>query len=57
MVQVNGKVRDRIQVPAGIDEARAKELAQASPLVQKHIEGRGDQAGDLCAGETRKHRR
>jgi leucyl-tRNA synthetase len=37
VVQVNGKVRDRIQVPAGIDEARAKELAQASPIVQKHL--------------------
>jgi leucyl-tRNA synthetase len=39
VVQVNGKVRDRIQVPAGIDEARAKELAQGSPMVRRHIEG------------------
>jgi leucyl-tRNA synthetase len=39
VVQVNGKVRDRIEVPAGIDEARAKELALASTLIQKHIEG------------------
>src|SRR3989441_4050909 len=37
VVQVNGKVRDRIRVSAGIDEARAKELAQASPAVQKHL--------------------
>jgi leucyl-tRNA synthetase len=40
VVQVNGKVRDRIQVPVGIDEARAKELAQASPVVQRHVAGR-----------------
>jgi leucyl-tRNA synthetase len=40
VVQVNGKVRDRIQVTADIDEARAKELALASPVVQRHIAGR-----------------
>jgi len=38
VVQVNGKLRDRIQAPADIDEARAKELALASPRVQKFIE-------------------
>ena len=37
VVQVNGKVRDRIQVPADIDEASAKELAKASTVVQKHL--------------------
>jgi len=41
VVQVNGKVRDRIQVPAGIDEVRAKELAEASPIVQRHIADKG----------------
>ncbi len=35
VVQVNGKLRDRIQAPADIDEGRAKELALASPRVQK----------------------
>jgi leucyl-tRNA synthetase len=35
VVQVNGKLRDRIQTPADIDEARARELALASPRVQK----------------------
>ena len=39
VVQVNGKVRDRIQVPAGIDEVHAKQLAQASEVVRKHLEG------------------
>jgi leucyl-tRNA synthetase len=39
VVQVNGRVRERLQVAAGIDEARAKELALASETVKKHIEG------------------
>jgi len=39
VVQVNGKLRDRVQVAAGIDEAKAKELALASPLVQKYLDG------------------
>jgi leucyl-tRNA synthetase len=39
VVQVNGKVRDRIQVAIGIGEAQAKELALASPLVQKYMDG------------------
>ena len=40
VVQVNGKVRDRIQVPAGINEERAKELALSSEQVQKHLDGK-----------------
>jgi leucyl-tRNA synthetase len=38
VVQVNGKVRDRLQVPADIAEERAKELALASERVQAHID-------------------
>jgi len=38
-VQVNGRVRDRILVPAGIDEDHAKQLALASEQVQKHLDG------------------
>jgi leucyl-tRNA synthetase len=38
VVQVNGKVRDRIQAPADIEEGRARELALASPRVQKFID-------------------
>ena len=34
VVQVNGKVRDRLQVPADIQEDDARELALASPRVQ-----------------------
>ncbi len=40
VVQVNGKVRDRIQVPAGIGEEEARQRALASPAVQRHLEGR-----------------
>ena len=43
VVQVNGKLRDRIQVGADIDEARAKELALASPQVRKHIDNQAVQ--------------
>ncbi len=38
VVQVDGRVRDRIQVPANIDEARAREMAMASPQVQKYLD-------------------
>ena len=41
IVQVNGRVRDRIQVPASITEEQAKELALASENVQRHV---GDKA-------------
>jgi leucyl-tRNA synthetase len=37
VVQVNGKVRDRIEVPAGIDAADAEARALASENVQLHL--------------------
>jgi len=37
VVQVNGKVRERIMVPATIEEARATELALANEAVQKWL--------------------
>jgi leucyl-tRNA synthetase len=40
VVQVNGKVRDRIQVPAGISSGQAQELALASPKVQSYTQGK-----------------
>ncbi|CAI8047607.1 Leucine--tRNA ligase [Geodia barretti] len=40
VVQVNGKVRDRIEVPANIDEPTAHELALASSKVQPYTEGK-----------------
>ncbi|MFQ5473006.1 MAG: class I tRNA ligase family protein, partial [Dehalococcoidia bacterium] len=40
VVQVNGKVRDRIQVAADIAEDVAKELAMASEAVKRHLSGK-----------------
>ena len=42
-VQVNGKVRDRVQVPAGVTEAEAKAAALASEGAQRHLDGRPPQ--------------
>jgi leucyl-tRNA synthetase len=39
IVQVNGKVRDRIDVDASIDEATAEALALSSEKVQAHLGG------------------
>jgi leucyl-tRNA synthetase len=40
VVQVNGKVRARLQVPRGTPEATAVGAAKADPGVLKFIEGR-----------------
>lgn len=40
VVQVNGKVRGKIEAPAGVDESAARELALAEPNVQRHIAGK-----------------
>ncbi|MEW6612475.1 MAG: leucine--tRNA ligase [Pseudomonadota bacterium] len=39
VVQVNGKLRDRIAVPADASQAQVRELALASPAVQRFLEG------------------
>ena len=39
VVQVNGKLRDKLVVPVDISEQRAKELVLASETVQKFLEG------------------
>ena len=39
VVQVNGKVRDRIEVPADVAEAEAEALALASERVQQYLDG------------------
>ncbi|MDX6225888.1 MAG: leucyl-tRNA synthetase [Frankiales bacterium] len=41
VVQVGGKVRDRLEVPPGIDEAALRELALASDAVQRALDGGG----------------
>ena len=40
VVQVNGKLRDRITVPAVITEAEAKQLAVESKRLKPHLEGK-----------------
>jgi leucyl-tRNA synthetase len=39
VLQVNGKVRDRVQVPAGLSEAELIEHARSSEKVQAHVNG------------------
>jgi len=40
ILQVNGKVRDKIEVESGISEKEAKKLALSSPKIQKWIKGK-----------------
>ena len=40
VVQVDGRVRDRITVPADIPAERARELALRSERVRQHLDGR-----------------
>ncbi len=40
VVQVNGKLRGRVTVPADADEARVREAALADAGVQRYVEGR-----------------
>jgi leucyl-tRNA synthetase len=40
VVQVNGKLRDRITVPASINEEQAKQEAMASEKVKIHLAGK-----------------
>ncbi|HZT16986.1 MAG TPA: leucine--tRNA ligase [Gaiellaceae bacterium] len=44
VLQVNGKVRDRIEVPAGLPEDELVERAKASEKVQAHIDGKEPRA-------------
>ncbi|MGD8376753.1 MAG: leucine--tRNA ligase [Acidobacteriota bacterium] len=40
VIQVNGKVRGRVEVPAGAGEAEAVEAARGEPRVAAHLEGK-----------------
>jgi leucyl-tRNA synthetase len=40
VLQVNGKVRDRIEVPTGLSEDELVERAKESPRVQAHLDGK-----------------
>jgi len=39
VVQVNGKLRDRLHVPAGTEEGELLRLALASERVRSHLDG------------------
>jgi leucyl-tRNA synthetase len=41
VVQVGGKVRDRLEVPPGIAEDELRDLALAAPGVSRALAGRG----------------
>lgn len=51
VVQVNGKVRDRIVVPANIDDEGAKAIALDSDAIQKHLEGKTPKKVILVPGK------
>ena len=40
VVQVNGKVRDKVEVPADIEDEELKQVAKEQENVQRHIEGK-----------------
>jgi len=40
VIQVNGRVRDRIEVPSGISEKEVQKLALARPKIQKWLAGK-----------------
>ncbi|MCO5191320.1 MAG: hypothetical protein M9918_24415, partial [Anaerolineae bacterium] len=40
VVQVNGKVRDRIEIPVGLDDDTAQAMALASEQAQKFMDGK-----------------
>mgnify|MGYP001407633490 FL=1 len=40
VVQVNGKVRDRLEMPAGTSKEEAEQSALAAPKVQSYLEGK-----------------
>ena len=51
VVQVNGKLRDRISVPVDIDEERAKELALNSDAVAKYLQDKEPRKVILVPGK------
>jgi leucyl-tRNA synthetase len=51
VIQVNGKVRDRVAVPADINEADAKAVALASEAVQRYLKGKPPRKVILVPGK------
>ena len=52
VVQVNGRLRDRLEVPVSITEEEATEAAMSSRRVAVHTEGKQVRAGDLRPREA-----
>jgi leucyl-tRNA synthetase len=50
VVQVNGKLRDRIIVPAGIDDESAKSAALGSETIKKFLQGRSPRQVVVVSG-------
>jgi len=40
VVQINGKLRGKIMIPAGLDDEAVKEKAFSDPKIQEHIKGK-----------------
>ena len=40
VVQINGKVRDRLEIPAGTSKEETEKSALAAPKIQSYLEGR-----------------
>ena len=40
VVQINGKVRDRLEIPAGTSKEETEQAALAAPKIQSYLEGR-----------------
>ena len=57
VLQVNGKVRDRIRVAREADEEALRSAALESPKVQGVCRRQTDRQGDRRAGATRQYRR
>ena len=57
VVQVNGKVRDKLRLPPDLPEPAARELALASERVARALERQGAAQGDLRAGAAGQYRR
>ena len=51
VLQINGKVRDRIQVPVSITPEQAQEFALSSQAVQKHLAGQTPRKVILVPGK------
>ena len=40
VVQINGKVRDRLEIPAGTSKEETEQTALAAPKIQPYLEGK-----------------